>query len=507
MTPPAAGGLAARFRSSGVIALALAMFFLFAAVPARAHTGGRHVIVDTDMAADDARALALLLASPYFQVVAVVTSDGVSPPDLGATNVCRMLRFLKVDGVAVGVGRTLDAPPPPFRTNATGLDWAQLGEPAIPPMGLQPAASLVQLMLRVAPQRVIYLCLGPLTNLAEALDARPELAEQIEVVIWAGTPTNAAQPGWNARRDREAVKKIAAAGLRVEAVHWPDDAAAPVFDEALLAELRAVDSPVAKLIVLLHSTGRGGELVRAKHLRLWDDLVALRLGQASLVTAAPINGQPNWEDLTPLNADAVRSALTATLRLLPVRATVVLGEFPTNPERLMSDVREIAPEIIARHGLEEWKAAVLTSELHRHLGTYSIVGAKMGLRAREYFNVALDELHVESHAGLKPPLSCVNDGLQVATGASLGRGTISVLTNTPLVCEAVFTYGDRRLRLRLKPEFAQRIAADMAELVKRHGGTPPAYFEDVRGVSLKHWLNFDRHTMFEETETRATESK
>jgi pyrimidine-specific ribonucleoside hydrolase len=144
-------------------------------------------------------------------------------------------------------------------------------------------------------------------------------------------------------------------------------------------------------------------------------------------------------------------------------------------------------------------ALLLTSELHRHLGTYSIVGAKMGLRARERFNVALDELRVESRAGLKPPLSCVNDGLQVATGASLGRGTITVVTNGPPVCEAVFSYGEGRLRLRLKPEFAKQIAADMAELVKRHGGTTPEYFQDVRSVSLRHWLNFDRKTMFEET--------
>ena len=113
--------------------------------------------------------------------------------------------------------------------------------------------------------------------------------------------------------------------------------------------------------------------------------------------------------------------------MLPPRATVIMADFPAAPEQLLPDVRELATQIIARHGLEEWKAAVLTSELHRHLGTYSIVGAKMGLRARERFNVALDELRVESRAGLKPPLSCVNDGLQVATGASLGRGTITVV--------------------------------------------------------------------------------
>jgi len=196
----------------------------------------------------------------------------------------------------------------------------------------------------------------------------------------------------------------------------------------------------------------------------------------------------------PLQADAPSAPAKA-------RETVIFADFPNTPERLLPDVREAAAQIIARHGLEEWKAAALTSELHRHLGTYSIVGAKMGLAAREHFGVALDELRVASRAGLKPPLSCVNDGLQVATGASLGRGTITVLTNQPAACEAVFSHGERHLRLRLKPEFARRIAADMAALVKKHGGTTPAYFQEVRAASLRHWLELDRKEIFDEYES------
>jgi pyrimidine-specific ribonucleoside hydrolase len=457
------------------------------------------VVVDTDVAADDARALALLFTVPSIRVIAVVTSDGVSPPDVGATNVCRILRFLKADGVAVGMGRALEKPPPPFRLNATGLDWPQLGEPAIPAAGLERATNLLRRTLRNAPGRVIYVCLGPLTNLAEALEQDPELAEKIEAVIWSGTPADANRPSWNARRDPAAVEKIVATGLRVEAVHWPDDTTAPVFDAGLLDELRGVDSPAARLVVALHGSGRGAELVRAGHLRLWDDLVALRMINGSVIAAKPVRERAFWLEAIPVAADALRDALIAALHPLPARGTVVLADFPTtDPARLLPDVREIAPAIIARHGLEEWKAAVLTSELHRHLGTYSIVGAKMGLRARELLNAALDELRVESRAGLTPPLSCVNDGLQVATGASLGRGTITVLTNAP-ACEAVFSDNVRRLRLRLKPELASRIATDLAKLANRHAGTTPAYFEDVRRLSLEHWLKFDRRTMFDES--------
>lgn len=484
-------------RLAAAAALAAAVLLACSPLPAPGHTGAG-VIVDTDMAADDARALALLLTSPYVHVTLVVTSDGASPPDVGATNVCRILGFLKQTGVAVGVGRTLGAPAPAFRSNATGLDWERLGPPAIPPGGLRGAKELIRLALRGIPYGNIYLCLGPLTNLADALEADPELARAISLVLWYGTPPGAAQPDWNAQRDPAALKRIASAGLRVEAITWEEPTQAPALDAALLEELAAVKSPAADLIVRLHQSGRGAELVQKRHLKLWDDLVAVRFLNPSLGTMDAVPDQPGWSQLSGVDAAALRRTLVATLRMLPPRGTVIMADFPAAPQDLLPDVAEAAPAILARHGLEEWKAAVLTSELHRHLGTYSIIGAKMGLRARERFNVALDELRVESHAGLEPPLSCLNDGLQVATGASLGRGTITVLTNGPPVCEAIFRHGEAQLRLRLKPELVRRIADDLAALVKRHGGTTPEYFQEVRALSLKHWLELDRSTMFEE---------
>ena len=452
-------------------ALAVAAGLWAAASPPRACAhDGPAVLVDTDMAADDVRALALLLNCPYVKVVAVVTSDGASPPDVGATNVCRMLGFLKVDGVGVGMGRRLGAPTPAFRTNATGLDWAQVGEPVMPAGGILDASALIRLAAENRPGTLVYVCLGPLTNLRDALEQAPELAKKISRVLWYGAPPNAARPTWNAMRDEAALKKIAGAGLTVEAIHWPEEGAAPVLDGALLDEVAKLNSPAAELVVRLHRSGRGAELVRARHLRLWDDLVALRYLDGSLGTESPVAGRPGWWELAAVDAGAVRRAFLEKLRLFAPRGTVIIADFPTNTTQLLPDVREWAAQIISRHGIEEWKAAVLTSELHRHLGTYSILGAKMGLRARELFNVALDELRVESHAGLKPPLSCVNDGLQVATGASLGRGTIAVSTNGPPSCEAIFQYGQGRLRLRLKPEFAKQIAADMAALEKHYGG-------------------------------------
>ena len=476
--------------------LPLAALLLFTR-PAFGHSGPP-VIIDTDMAADDARALALLLSSPWANVTGVVVTDGVSSPDEGATNLCRMLGWLGQDTVAVGVGRKLAVAPPPFRTNATGLSWEALGEPAIPRGGLQAGTNLVHFLLEADHEKTDYVAFGPLTTLADALAAAPQLAEHIRAVWWYGTSEFGEGAGWNGQRDPDAVKRVQASGVRVNTIYWPTGSKPPVLDEKFLEELAALESPAAELIVRLHESGRGAELVRNRHLRLWDDLLAAYFLRPDLGSLEPIPGKANWFRLARLDTAAFRAAVLNGLRTLPSRGTVLFNEFPSSPLRLLPDVRGAAAQIIARHGLEEWKAAALTSELHRHLGTYSIVGAKMGLFARERFNVALDELRVESRAGLKPPLSCLNDGLQVATGASLGRGTISVPTLEKHECSAVFSYGGRRLVLRLKPEFSSRIAADMAALEKKHGGLTPAYFEEVRVISLKHWLAFDRNVIFDE---------
>jgi formylmethanofuran dehydrogenase subunit E len=180
---------------------------------------------------------------------------------------------------------------------------------------------------------------------------------------------------------------------------------------------------------------------------------------------------------------------------LEARPNVVLARFPTAPEAFQADVAPMVTAIIERYGEEEWKAALLTNELHHHLGIYSLVGVKMGIRAREVLQASLDDLRVESHAGLRPPVSCLTDGLQVSTGATLGHGTIQVAARRAEP-EAVFTRGDKRLRLSLRPEVRDRIRGDVAEAVRRHGDLTPEYFQAIRRLSLRYWLELDRRKIF-----------
>jgi len=175
----------------------------------------------------------------------------------------------------------------------------------------------------------------------------------------------------------------------------------------------------------------------------------------------------------------------------------MLESCPVDPSAFRQDVRSYVPEIVKKYGLEEWKACLLTNELHRHLGVYSIIGAKMGVRARELLMAPFDTLEVISEAGKKPPLSCINDGLQVSTGASLGRGTITV--NEGGAPKAVFIYGKKKLTLKIKPNIVEQIEKDFASAVKQYGGVNPEYFAHVRKIAMDYWLKLDRAEIFEET--------
>lgn len=95
---------------------------------------------------------------------------------------------------------------------------------------------------------------------------------------------------------------------------------------------------------------------------------------------------------------------------------VALNGFPVDRELYLYDVRLIMDSAITRYGIDEWKACVMTDEFHGHLGVYSIVGAKMGIYAREYFGIGTDLLEINTYAGSTTPFSCMNDGLQVSTG-------------------------------------------------------------------------------------------
>ena len=162
-----------------------------------------------------------------------------------------------------------------------------------------------------------------------------------------------------------------------------------------------------------------------------------------------------------------------------------------------SDVRQILEPAISKYGIEEWKACTLTDEFHGHLGVFSIVGAKMGIRAREHFGIGTDLLEISSYAGSVEPFSCMNDGLQVSTGATLGQGSIHLINDTIVKPQAVFTYGNQSILIKLKDEYLKELKAVIAKGIKNYGLQDEDYWNLVRQTSIKFWLEWDRNKIFD----------
>lgn len=98
------------------------------------------------------------------------------------------------------------------------------------------------------------------------------------------------------------------------------------------------------------------------------------------------------------------------------------------------------------------------SEFHGHLGPFLVVGIRMGILAlRELGSKGHMDMQATVETGVTPPVSCLVDGIQIATGCTLGKGNIKLLDKGKAT--AIFTSGDRRVRIELRPEIMEMILA------------------------------------------------
>jgi pyrimidine-specific ribonucleoside hydrolase len=486
-------------RFVSILALGLIIFF---ASQSGAHTHRISLLIDTDMALDDIRALTMVLNSDWIDVPLIVCSDGAVSPQIGCRNLRILLEYFEKRDTDIVAGRTLGKPAPPWRSWSENLNWPESSTITIETTKIPSATDAILKTLNGSAEQVIYLCLGPLTNLADAIRLDPTVKEKISRVIFYGTPPGALDPDWNYTRDRESADLVFKSGLNIHSLHIPQEKSL-LFDQNFYDRIKTMHTRAAHIVTTLHDTPVITGLVEDGHFRVWDEMTIIYLNHPSLFKLAPEEESANVMVLEDFRTDLVEQAYLKLLDYsadihLNRRAAVILNDFPVAPSMFKEDVRPYVKKIIETHGLEEWKACLLTNEFHRHLGIYSIVGAKMGIRAREILEAPFDELNVISITGKSPPLSCMNDGLQVATGASLGRGAIEVLEQNPKAA-AIFIYGNKKLTLEIKKDVLNRIKKDISAALKTYGGLNREYFAHIRKLSIDYWLELDRKKIFDET--------
>lgn len=156
----------------------------------------RKLIIDTDPGIDDAMAIYLALASPELEVVGLTTVFGNVEVELATTNALRLLEIAGRGDIPVATGAA-----GPIASNYHGaiphIHGADgQGDTHLPPAALTASdQTAVELLIEAShgERRLTILALGPMTNLARALQQDPWLAERVEEVVVMGG--NALCPG------------------------------------------------------------------------------------------------------------------------------------------------------------------------------------------------------------------------------------------------------------------------------------------------------------------------
>jgi pyrimidine-specific ribonucleoside hydrolase len=451
-----------------------------------------HLIIDTDCGFDDLRAIVMFLADHEFEVLAITTSEGSLTPSEGLRKVGSLLKTLYHQGIPTAPGRSLDIQPPPWRSFCQNIPWGE--ESPSPPARSLTAVDLLSSVLENEKAKVWLVCLGSLTTASDFYNRHPEMKSKTERVVWYNDAAGASK-GFNYTINEKAAEQMFKSGIKIDVVKARHENPLK-FDSYFLEKLAKIKTPYARLLSESFKLKEVQGKKTTDHLTLWDDLIPLFILNPGIF-ASEQNGNISLNSLQDeLAGIASLKMIIEILSLQMNEESQVFATFPDAPALFTPDIRPFIPEIIERHGRSEWRAGLLTNELHGHLGIYAIIGAKMGIRAREYFNIGVDDMAVLSFAGRKPPLSCLNDGLQVGTGGTLGHGLITVSDDQQSKPEAVFAFKNRKIRISLNRETAEIVKAAILKAIEGYGNLTEPYWDYIRKQAIKFWLELDRHKIF-----------
>jgi len=206
-------------RNSCLATLLSASIVMLLAIPA--FSAGKKIIIDTDPGTDDAMAIMLALNSPELDVRALTVVPGNVTAKQGLENALRMLSLANRCDIPVAAG----AQHPLFQKLITAEFWH--GKNGLANIELPPGKckvdsrfgpDLIIEMVHAAPHEITLVPIGPLTNIALAIEKDPSIVPLVKEVIIMGGSINGgnstAAAEANIYNDPEAAQIVFQAG-------WP----------------------------------------------------------------------------------------------------------------------------------------------------------------------------------------------------------------------------------------------------------------------------------------------
>ncbi len=244
--------------------------------------------IDTDTASDDAVALLMAFRWPNVDVLGVSVVAGNVPPQQGARNALYVAELCGVD-VPVYLG----AKKPLLRPYVHAA-WFH-GEDGLSDKGYAPAKLIPQTEHAVpaliaatrAHPGLTLVTLGPLTNIALAVQQAPDIAEKIgRVVIMGGAAatngnvTPAAE--YNIWVDPEAARMVFHSGLPITMVGWEFCQGEFVLSFDEIAQVRAIHTPYSDFTLDCNETA-----IEAYHVQTGEHGLSLPDAVAMAATLDP----------------------------------------------------------------------------------------------------------------------------------------------------------------------------------------------------------------------------
>lgn len=217
------------------------------------------IIIDTDPGQDDAVAILLALASDRLDVLGITAVAGNVPLPLtekNARKVCELAGKPETRvfaGASAPLQRSLVTAE--YVHGKTGLDGPELPEPEMPLQSQYGVDFIIETLLTEPAGEVTLCTLGPLTNVAQALQKAPQITERIEQIVMmgggffeGGNVTPAAE--FNIYVDPEAAKMVFESGIPI--VMMPLDVTHKVLTTKKRVEaIGRLGTPVAQAVVEL----------------------------------------------------------------------------------------------------------------------------------------------------------------------------------------------------------------------------------------------------------------
>src|SRR5579862_8339147 len=219
----------------------------------------RKFLIDTDTASDDAVALIMALRSPEAEVVGITTVAGNVEVGQASRNA---LYTAELCGSSVAVFTGAEKP---LTREHQSADWFHgkdgLGDHGYAAPRREPEKqtawdAIVELV--EAHPGLVMVTLGPLTNVALALQKKPEIARKVgRCVVMGGAPccegnvTPAAE--YNIWCDPEAARIVVRSGLPVELVGWHLCRGEAILNAADIQHVLSFNTPVAKFAIECNS--------------------------------------------------------------------------------------------------------------------------------------------------------------------------------------------------------------------------------------------------------------